>query len=72
MHRRVVLIGGCGGRTRRGVEEVDECEGVGQVGPPREETMEEKHELANVVGPVEEEWLWHARVEHIIMKDGLQ
>lgn len=32
---------GCGGRTRRGVEEVDECDGVGLVGPPREETVEE-------------------------------
>lgn len=32
---------GSGGRARRGVEEVDECGGVGRVGPPREEAVEE-------------------------------
>lgn len=54
------------------MEKVDECGGVGSLGPPGEEPVEEERGLTHAAGPVEEQRLRHARADCVVVEDGLE
>lgn len=64
--------GGLCGGTGSGVEEVDEGGGVRGLAPLREEAVEEESGLADAAGAVKEQRLRHARVEGMVVEDGLE